>query len=402
MIEKPIIRVENLTKVFKLPHERYSTMKQHFVNIFKPKAVEKLKALDGVSFEVKKGEFFGIIGPNGSGKSTLLKILAEIYQPTSGEVEIKGSLSPFIELGVGFNPELTARGNVFLNAAILGLSKKETEDRFDEIIKFAELEEFVEQKLKNFSSGMQVRLAFSIAAQAQADILLVDEVLAVGDAAFQQKCFEVFRRLKREGKTVVFVSHALGIVEEFCDRVLVMKNGASFFIGNPQKANLEYLRSNLREEKGDEDEESFKTSKEKKTLKVTKIEFLNKDFKDKRNFETGEPLNIRIHYLATRRVEKPVVGIALHRDDGVHLTGPNTKDSKYPLDYIEGKGYIDYRIEKIPMHAGRFLLTVGLFDENVSFAYDFVDKGASFKVAPTEINQAGLIKLDATWDLVQK
>jgi ABC-type polysaccharide/polyol phosphate transport system ATPase subunit len=241
MKKEAAIKVNRLSKDFKIPSEKHSTAKQRFVNIFKSYKAGKLKALDKISFEVKDGEFFGIIGANGSGKSTLLKILAQIYLPTTGNVEVKGKVSPFIELGVGFNPELTARENVFLNGAILGLSKEETEEKFDEMIRFAELEQFVDQKLKNFSSGMQVRLAFSIAIQAPAGILLVDEVLAVGDVSFQQKCFDVFRKLKEKGTTIVFVSHALNIVEEFSDRVALLNEGKLFAIGEPHSITNDYL-----------------------------------------------------------------------------------------------------------------------------------------------------------------
>src|SRR3990167_2586956 len=184
MEKETIIQIENLTKVFKLPHEKITSEKQQFVSLFSSKGYERFKALDNVSFEIRKGEFFGIIGENGSGKSTLLKILAGIYQPTSGQININGNLSPFIELGVGFNPELSARDNVFLNAAILGLTKQQTEEEFAEIVSFSELENFMDQKLKNFSSGMQVRLAFSVAIKAESEILLIDEVLAVGDVLF--------------------------------------------------------------------------------------------------------------------------------------------------------------------------------------------------------------------------
>lgn len=216
-----VIKIEGVSKTFRIPHQRYNSLKEHVVNFWRPRTFEEFKALDDVSFEVKKGEFLGIIGRNGSGKSTLLKVIAGIYMPDQGRLKVHGGISPFIELGVGFNPELTARGNVYLNGVLLGLTRREINKKFDEIINFAELEKFVDQKLKNFSSGMQVRLAFSIAIQAHAEILLLDEVLAVGDANFQQKCFKVFEQLRGK-KTIVFVSHDLTNVEKFCNRVILM------------------------------------------------------------------------------------------------------------------------------------------------------------------------------------
>ena len=238
------ITVKSIKKDFILPHEKTSSIKSGVVNIFKSKdkSSETHHALRDISFEVRRGEFFGILGRNGSGKSTLLKILAEIYQPTSGTVSIKGKLVPFIELGVGFNPELTGRENVYLNGALLGFSRQEIDDRYDDIVAFAELEDFMDQKLKNYSSGMQVRLAFSVATRSEADILLVDEVLAVGDADFQRKCYNYFKSLKSSGKTVVFVTHDMGAVKEYCDNAILISNGIITHRGKADLIADEYLK----------------------------------------------------------------------------------------------------------------------------------------------------------------
>jgi ABC-type polysaccharide/polyol phosphate transport system ATPase subunit len=222
----PAVELEQVRKTFQIPHERRTTLKEHFLHPLKQRTYEANYALRDVSLRVEAGECFGIVGPNGSGKSTLLKIIAGIYRPDSGVVRIRGKLSPFIELGVGFNLELTARDNVRINAALLGLSKRELDRRFDEIIRFADLERFVDQKLKNFSSGMQVRLAYSIAIQVDFDVLLLDEVLAVGDQDFQQKCMDTFEDIRQAGKTVVFVSHDLDAVVRICDRALLLEGGA--------------------------------------------------------------------------------------------------------------------------------------------------------------------------------
>lgn len=220
------ITVKSVSKNFILPQERVTSIKSLVTNISKsnPWRVKHTQhALKKISFEVKKGEFFGIIGRNGSGKSTILKILANIYQPSSGTVQTFGKLVPFIELGVGFNPELTGRENVYLNGAMLGFSKKEVDRMYTDIVEFAELKDFMDQKLKNYSSGMQVRLAFSMATRAKADILLVDEVLAVGDESFQRKCFQYFKSLKKNKTTVVFVTHDMGAVREFCDKAILIE-----------------------------------------------------------------------------------------------------------------------------------------------------------------------------------
>jgi ABC-2 type transport system ATP-binding protein len=235
------IEVERVGKAFRLPHEQRTTFKEYFLHPFRHIEYEHQRAVDDITFAVDKGEFFGIIGPNGSGKSTLLKILAGIYRQDTGTVVLNGRLSPFIELGAGFNPELTARDNIWINGTLLGLSRREIKRRFDEIISFAELGRFVDRKLKNYSSGMQVRLAYSIAIQVDFDILLLDEVLAVGDQSFQEKCMATFERLRSEGKTIVLVSHDLGAISRFCDRTLLVEGGAATALGPPDHVIETYL-----------------------------------------------------------------------------------------------------------------------------------------------------------------
>jgi ABC-type polysaccharide/polyol phosphate transport system ATPase subunit len=221
----PAIEVNDVFKTFLIPHEGRTMFKEYFLHPLRRTTYERNEALAGVSFEVEQGEFFGVIGPNGSGKSTMLRIMAGIYQADAGFVTVEGKLSPFIELGVGFNPELNARDNILVNGTLLGLGRRDLRARMGDILAFAELERFVDQKLKNFSSGMLVRLAYSVSIQVPFDILLLDEVLAVGDEAFQQKCFATFDRMREEGKTVVFVSHDLDTVARFCDRVLLLRSG---------------------------------------------------------------------------------------------------------------------------------------------------------------------------------
>jgi len=219
------IEAAGVSKSFRIPHEQRNHLKEYFMHPLRRTTYERNDALKDVSFSVDAGEFFGIFGPNGSGKSTLLRILAGIYIPDSGRVRVNGLLSPFIELGVGFNLELNARDNIRINATLSGLTSRELDKKFERIFEFSELERFVDQKLKNYSSGMLVRLAYSIAIQIPFDVLLLDEVLAVGDESFQQKCFATFERFKEEGKTVVLVTHDLNLLSRFCDRVLLIENG---------------------------------------------------------------------------------------------------------------------------------------------------------------------------------
>jgi ABC-type polysaccharide/polyol phosphate transport system ATPase subunit len=239
------VSIEGVSKTFRLPHRQYSTLKERALHPLRSTEYDELHAVKDLTLAIAQGEFFGIVGRNGSGKSTLLKCIAGIYGVDSGRISIAGRLSPFIELGVGFNMDLTARDNVIINAIMLGLSRRQARARFDDVIAFAELEEFVDLKLKNYSSGMLVRLAFATSIEVDAEILLIDEVLAVGDATFQQKCFEEFYRLKREGKTIVFVSHDMHSVERFCDRAMLMERGSLVQIGEPRIIARAYHKLNF-------------------------------------------------------------------------------------------------------------------------------------------------------------
>jgi ABC-type polysaccharide/polyol phosphate transport system ATPase subunit len=248
--DAPAVEVRGLGKAFRLPQERVHTLKERALHPLKRTTYDVLDALDDVSFTVEPGEFFGIVGRNGSGKSTLLKCIAGIYRADEGGIYLRGRMSPFIELGVGFNPDLPARDNVLINAIMLGLPPAEARARFDRIIEFAELEDFVELKLKNYSSGMQVRLAFAVMVQVDADILLIDEVLAVGDAAFQQKCHDTLAARRRQGATTLFVSHDMNIIEQVCDRALLLEHGRIVALGEPRNVARHYNELNFRREEG--------------------------------------------------------------------------------------------------------------------------------------------------------
>lgn len=237
-MDKPIIEVKNLNKVFEIPHEQRNTIKSYFLNPFKKVKKEKFYALNDVSFSINKGDFVGIIGRNGSGKSTLLKIMAGIFEPSKGKVSVRGTLVPFLELGVGFNPELTGRENIFLNGIILGMTKKYVESKFDEIVDFAEIRDFIDLQVKNYSSGMVMRLAFAVAMEAKADIYLLDEVLSVGDVGFKKKSLEKMLELLSNGSTGILVSHSINDVRDHCSRVIMLKEGSVVYDG-PTKEGLE-------------------------------------------------------------------------------------------------------------------------------------------------------------------
>jgi ABC-type polysaccharide/polyol phosphate transport system ATPase subunit len=245
----PAVAVDGVSKTFRLPHERVHTLKERALHPLRRRSHEVLHALHGVSFAVEEGEFFGIVGRNGSGKSTLLKCLAGIYAADSGRIYVNGRMSTFIELGVGFNADLPARDNVMINATMLGLSPREARRRYDAVIDFAELRDFEDLKLKNYSSGMEVRLAFSVMMQVDAEVLLIDEVLAVGDASFQQKCFDEFARIRRQRRTLLLVTHDMGNVQRFCDRAMLLERGEVVELGDPGRVSQRYLELNF--ERGD-------------------------------------------------------------------------------------------------------------------------------------------------------
>lgn len=243
-MDEPIIEVKNLSKVFEIPHERRNTLKSYFLNPFKKIEKERFYALKSVDFKVNKGDFIGIVGRNGSGKSTLLKILAGIFEPTKGKVEVNGTLVPFLELGVGFNPELTGRENIYLNGIILGMTKKYVESKFEQIVDFAEFRDFIDLQVKNYSSGMVIRLAFAIAMEARADIYLLDEILSVGDAAFQKKSLEKMLGLLSDGATGILVTHNIEDVKRYCNRVIMIQKGEVVYDGDV-KGGVEKYESSL-------------------------------------------------------------------------------------------------------------------------------------------------------------
>jgi len=332
------LHVKHVSKDFRLPHEKNDSIKSSIVNVFKPKdaSADVQHALKDVSFDIKKGEFFGILGRNGSGKSTMLKILAEIYQPTKGEVSTKGKLVPFIELGVGFNPELTGRENIYLNGALLGFSRKEIDARYDDIVAFAELEEFMDQKLKNYSSGMQVRLAFSVATRAEADILLVDEVLAVGDADFQRKCFTFFKSLKKRNTTVIFVTHDMNAVREYCDRAILINEGVISHEGDALEVASEYLKLF---NKVASSEKASASRWGNKQAEFTGIEATA--------LNGGEGIRITGKLQANEDIEDLVAGVRVKSSSGVIVTGFNSEDAGR-LNLTKGqKGVVEFIVPDI-------------------------------------------------------
>jgi ABC-type polysaccharide/polyol phosphate transport system ATPase subunit len=325
------LQLADVHKSFKLPHEQYGTLKERAMHGFRTPGFDWLHAVDGVTIDVAAGEFFGIVGRNGSGKSTLLKCLAGIYVIDSGRIQVNGRLAPFIELGVGFNPELTARDNVVINAIMLGLTRKEALERFDDIVAFAELEEFLDLRLKNYSSGMQVRLAFSVAIQVDADIVLIDEVLAVGDANFQQKCFEQFSRLKAEGRTIVFVTHDMGAVERFCDRAMLLERGQVVDLGKPSAITRSYNELNFKRTRGQvAAERSPAEHPDQLTAEIRNAWFESESGQQIVTAPQGEGCCVRIDVAFHSDVTDPQFGITLRDENGHSAFATSTQLKPVP------------------------------------------------------------------------
>lgn len=383
------IKVENVSKIFKLPHERNTSIKSALINFTRRKSgYEIQRALKDISFEVKKGDFFGIVGRNGSGKSTLLKLLAGIYQPSSGNIRINGSLTPFIELGVGFNPELTGRENVYLNGALLGFNRKDMRSMYKDIVEFAELERFMDQKLKNYSSGMQVRLAFSIAIRAKSDILLIDEVLAVGDAAFQKKCLNVFEEYKAADRTIILVTHDMGVVEKYCTKAMFIDTGELKEIAGPHQIAYLYKKQN-------QDHYSVSLEVAGRSSRVTRkgveIKLISTNRSSKTSFLYGDQARLKVSW---KDESIKNVGIALLKQTGEYVFGANTILDRYK---VKGKS-ITYNL-KMDIGPGDYLFKVGLFGETETEAIDFVDDGPSITIQPPQdLNWEGVTKLSHSWE----
>ena len=333
------VSVDGASKTFRIPHQQFHTLKERALHPFRSRTYEAFDAMKDITLGVHRGEVVGIVGRNGSGKSTLLKCIAGIYRLDEGSITVQGRLSPFIELGVGFNPDLAAEDNVVINAVMMGLSRTEARRRFPDIVAFAELEEFVDLKLKNYSSGMAVRLGFAVATQVDAEVLLVDEVLAVGDASFQQKCFEVFQRLKDAGKTILFVTHDMGLVERFCDRAMLIERGKVLSIGHPHEIGLLYNQVNF----GGlvHDAPARDVSQRPVEITTCRVEAGGEAVSE---LPHGETFDIAFEMLFNERTENPVFGVSLRNEAGQTVFATTTQWSVPETGVFEAGESVTVRV----------------------------------------------------------
>ena len=410
-----IISVANVSKCFELQSDRPRSFQEVLVNAFTRRSrrnqADKFWALRNITFDVESGETLGIIGSNGSGKSTCLKLITRILEPSSGKIDVSGRISALLELGAGFHPDLTGRENIYLNGSLLGLSRKEMSSRFEDIVSFAELERFIDMPVKFYSSGMYVRLAFAIAINVNPTVLLVDEVLAVGDQRFQEKCLERIEELKCRGVTIVFISHSLEAVRNLCERAIWLDQGVLREDGPSDLVVARYLQHVHDREEADalvqreherrdqqlasppEEEQaapsqtpttepetcdtnladpmaSYRNRWGTREAEIMDVVFLDKEGRERLALVTGRSVTVEIRYRARQRIEHPMFGLAIHRADGLQINGPNNIEASYDIPFIQGTGHVRYMLDVLPLLEGTYYLTAALYNTAGTHAYD--------------------------------
>ena len=398
-----VLIADKVTKTFRVHQERTNSLKQ-LIAAGGRNRYEEFLALDEVSFEVHEGEAFGVIGHNGSGKSTLLKCMAGILRPNAGSIEVRRRMSALLELGAGFHPELSGRDNVFLNAAILGMPRREIATRFDEIVEFSGLEQFIDSPVKTYSSGMYVRLAFAVAINVDPELLIIDEILAVGDVTFQQKCMEKFAQFREEGRTLVLVTHDLGSVRNFCDRAIWLDHGHVLGDGPPGDLVDRYTESMLASPTSDSAgvapvEAVGGVRRGSGDIRVERVEMIV-DGSPQFRVKTGESVRFRLHFVASTRVPSPVFSITLASIDGIAITMPSSRDAELVPSYIEGSGVIDIDVADLALLPGPHVVHTEITGFGRQQIFDHVQNALRFDVlAGTSKETSGLVTLRPSWSI---
>lgn len=399
----PVIQFDGVSKRFKYNLEQQRTILESLISTFSRNQERKaeLWAVRDVSFQVSAGECLGIIGRNGSGKSTVLKLIAGIIRPTEGQISVNGRMSALLELGAGFHQELTGRENIYLNGSILGMSKEEIEACYDDIVGFSELDEFIDMPVKHYSSGMYMRLGFSVAVHVDPRLLIVDEVLAVGDQTFQDKCIERIFELKRAGTTIIIVSHNLDTIRRLSTRMLWLEKGEESASGPVDQVISQYLEHLHQSELPavqaglEGDFRRWGTG----DIEITKVRILDSESQEQDVFQTGSELTVEISYFARKIITEPEFGIAIFRQDGVQVNGPNNRMAGFTIDAVEGAGIVRYQVDSLPLLSAAYRITVAIHDGRLPRAFDFHEQAYPFRVVdPGSRHQTGLIDIPATWD----
>lgn len=426
MLDGNVIEVENITKKFRVYLDKGHTLKEKIL-FKKRRNYEDRKVLRGISFQVKKGEAIGLIGHNGCGKSTTLKLLSRIMYPDTGEIRMKGRVSSLIELGAGFHPDLSGKENIYINASIFGLSRKEIDQRLEDIIAFSELEEFIDNPVRTYSSGMYMRLAFAVAINVDADVLLIDEILAVGDAGFQSKCFNRLKEIKAKGTTIVIVSHSMGQIEQICDRSIWIHEGEIRAEGIPKVVDMQYLdymgeqrqaiaekelrrqeeKAQKSEQKGKEKQETKKSSAEQAegTKKrwgngkavIEKITLLKANAQPGISFKTGDQIKIRIDYSVKEPVRDALFGIGIFRVDGVHCYGTNTKIDQLEEFDLKEDGTVYFSVDSLHLLQGSYSLDVAI-ESDVGTPVDYFREACRFDMF-SSMQDVGVSRVEHKWEM---
>ncbi len=405
-----MIEFDKVSKRFTLHHDRRDSIQERVAGLFRPRARgEVFWALRDVSFAIGEGESLGLVGHNGAGKSTALKLMTRILEPTSGTVRMRGRVAALLELGSGFHPDLSGRENVFLNGSLMGFSRRDMERKLDEIVDFAEIGDFIDLEVKHYSSGMYTRLGFAVATAVDPDILITDEVLAVGDEAFQRKCMERIYRFRQLGKTIIFVSHALPTVRLLCDQAVWLDHGVARAVGPTGEVIDAYLADINRHEAearretaadmpGDKPLSGDPRRRGGHEAEIVRVQFLDAAGREQPVFHAGAPLTLRMHYVAHQPIRQPVFGVALHHESGFWLSGPNTRFDEFEIPLIAGAGYVDLVIPELPLLDGRYLISVTIYDEAILHPYDYHDRMYELVVRSDEVRERyGVLSLRAHW-----
>ncbi|OGN92800.1 MAG: hypothetical protein A2Z71_00065 [Chloroflexi bacterium RBG_13_50_21] len=403
-----IIQLENVSVKYRVPQEQIGTFKEYFIRVLERKVKHRsFNALNQVSLKINRGEVFGLIGHNGAGKSTLLKLVARVIRPTIGRVIVKGHVAPLLEVGAGFHPELTGRENIYLNGAMLGFSREEMQEKFPRIVEFSELGDFIDAPLRTYSTGMSARLGFAVATDSQPDILIVDEILSVGDEAFQHKSYERIQAIKAQGATILLVSHSMNMIESICQRAAWLHRGQILSMDNAKVVVDRYLGRVSDEENRQLIEEShrgdYQINKEYKPIEIRQVRILNNQSQEQQIFHTGEGMLVQIEYVAHEAIDSLEVGIAIHRQDGVHISGPNTAFDGLDIKMQPGVGGVNYIIPSIPLMEGLYQITVALVNREGNKMLDYHDHFYTFRVNNRghNVNECyGLMTLNGEWQLL--
>lgn len=399
---KTVIQAENISKSFSLVYRGGRSFKGVFSSIVNraEQSVDSAVfwALRDVSFEIGAGESVAFVGDNGAGKSSLLKLITRILDPTSGRLTVRGRVAALLELGAGFHSDLTGRENIYLNGAILGLSTKAIAQRFDEIVAFAELERFIDVPVRNYSSGMRARLGFSVATAFRPDILLVDEVLAVGDQAFRARCMQRIREIQQAGATIILVSHDLDATRRICQRSIWLDNGRVVADGNTDEVTTLYLQKIWAQEGQLASVSAHGKRWGSGEAIIERVEFLDCEDEPVESFRSGDKFTARIWYNAQQRIHNPAFGVAIYRENGVHVTGPNTAHSNFPIEEISGRGVIDYVIDALPLLPGTYEFTAAIYDYYSIHPFDHRHREFSFRVFSAEGSpEEGVVSIPCHW-----